>query len=124
MPTKYDPLVPYHIELNPENLAYVLSNAEETLLKATHNFEVSIELECRYRQAYYEKYNATFIALLRGAEKVGEKIVAQSVAEKTARAMCGQQYIDYENSQRRASVAEEKMNSIKKLLDQRSKLGG
>ena len=121
---KYDPLVPYHLELSPDNLAAVLGHAEEVLLKATHNFEVAVELECRYRQAYYEKYNACLLSLLSGAEKIGEKIVAQSVAEKTARAMCGSAYVDYENSINRAKVAEEKMNSIKKLLDQRIKLGG
>ena len=123
--SKYDPLVPYHIDLHTDAaLQYIISHADEVLIKATHNYECAVELECRSRQEYYEKYNACFLSLLSGAEKVGEKIVAQSVAEKTARAMCGQQYIDYENSQRRASVAEEKMNSIKKLLDQRSKLGG
>lgn len=121
---KYDPLVPYHLELNPDNLAFVLAHAEETLLKATHNYECYVELECRARQAYHEKYDACLLALLRGAEKIGEKVVAQSVAEKTAKAMCGQAYVDYENAIRRADVAEEKMNSIKKLLDQRIKLGG
>ena len=121
---KYDPLVPYHIELNPDNLAVVLSHAEEVLLKATHNYECAVELECRYREIYYKKYNASLLSLLSGAEKIGEKIVAQSVAEKTARAMCGQEYVDFENAIRHADVAEEKMNSIKKLLDQRIKLGG
>jgi len=112
------------LDLSPDKLHYVLANADETLLKATNNFEVAVELECRAREKYYEKFNSCFLAFLRGAEKLGEKIVAQSVAEKAAKAVCGQEFVEYENAQRRAEVAEEKMNSIKKLLDQRTKLGG
>ena len=122
---KYDPLVPFHIDIQAENaLAYIINHADEVLLKATHNYEVAVELECRAREKYYEKYNQVLLALIKGAEKIGEKVVAQSVADKTAKALCSVEFIDYENSIRKSSVAEEKMNSIKKLLDQRTKLGG
>ncbi len=115
----------YKIDLSTkEGLQAVMARAEDTLLMATHNYEQAIEEEKRAREMYVDKFSTEFILLLSGVHKIGEKSTPASVCEKTARAICSNEYITYENSLRESKKREEVMNSIKKLLDQRTRLGG
>lgn len=121
----YDPLKPYTMTFEPEqNIEFIMVNAETALLKATHNYECSIELERRSRKRYYDKYHSVFLDLLSGKKMIGEKRVVQSILDKTAKALCNDEYVSYENAVRESKKNEEKMNSIKKLLDQRTRIGG
>ena len=120
----YDPLNPYTMNLDEEGIEEVMAHAETSLLKATHNFEVAVELERRARRKYYDKFHSTFLSLLSGEKEIGDKVIAQSVVEKTSRAISNDEYVDFENAIRNSKKNEEKMNSIKKLLDQRTRLGG
>ena len=102
----------------------VMANAEEILMKATYNFEEAVEQEKNAREIYIDGFSSVFLSLLSGEQKVGDKRVPPSVCEKTARALCSDSYYIYENACRESKKREEVMNSIKKLLDQRTRLGG
>lgn len=114
----------YKIDLSTkEGLQVVMARAEDTLLMATHNYEMAIEEEKQAREMYVDKFSTEFLSLLSG-KIIGDKKVPPSVVDKTAKALCSDEYVIYENALRESKKREEVMNSIKKLLDQRARLGG
>ncbi|KKL61351.1 hypothetical protein LCGC14_2196140 [marine sediment metagenome] len=115
----------YKIDLSTkEGLQAVMARAEDTLLMATHNYEMAIEEEKIARMIYIDGYSTVFLSVLSGDQKIGEKKVPPSVVDKATKALCKDSYHSYENSLRESKKREEVMNSIKKLLDQRTRLGG
>ena len=115
----------YKIDLSTKyGIQDVMARAEEYHLMATNNFEDAIEEEKQAREMYIDGFSTVFLQLLSGERNVGGKKVPASVCEKTARALCSDSYYIYENACRESKKREEVMNSIKKLLDQRTRLGG
>lgn len=106
------------------DLTTLIANADHHLMVTTEQYELAVEEEKVAREIYIDKYSTEFLSLLSGKKKVGDKTTPASVCEKTARALCSDEYIAYENSMRESKKREEVMNSIKKLLDQRTRLGG
>jgi len=128
----------HHIKMDYDNIQAIISNIDKALLTQTSNFEHYVEEEIKAREDYIAKsntykreYSKQFLLLLAGEETMDDKKVASTMCDKAAKAKTVELEVDLDiakgvldSMQARKRLEEEKMNSIKKLLDARRGLGG
>jgi len=122
----------YRIEFTEENLPKILAQIDRALTLQTNNYEYAMNNEIAKREAYYDarndylrEYHKTLLEIL------AKKEVAQTMSEKVAKARVSEHELkmniaegEYKSAISKSMVELEKMNSIKKLVDGRGKIGG
>jgi hypothetical protein len=128
-----------HIEFDRSNITNLLHNVEEMLVIQTGNLECMMKRENDRRKdeeaaqsAYDTAFHSTFLKIIHGSIKTAEeKKIPASVAKDVAKAMCDNEWKTLaiakgklESASAVVRVESEKVNTLKKLIDDRNRLGG
>ena len=122
----------YQIDFTAGNLPKILAQIDKVLTLQTNNYEYAMDNEIAKREEYYRirnDYLREYHKIL--LEILAKKEVAQTMAEKVAKARVSEYELkmniaegEYKSAISKSTIELEKMNSIKKLVDGRSKIGG
>ena len=128
-----------NIDFSRNNLENIFANIDIYLVIQTNNVECMMKREDEARwgkqraeSAYESAYHSTFLKMLHGSILTAEeKKFAQSVADKAAKAMCDNEWKDLaiakaklESASAVVRIQIEKMNTLKKVKEDRSRMGG
>lgn len=128
-----------HISFDEDSITNLLSRIEELMVVQTGNLECMMKREDdarkeveRAQAAYDTAFHSTFLRIIHGSIQTEEKKkIPASVAKDVAKAMCDDQWKDLaitkgklESATAVVRMEGEKVNVLKKLLDDRNRLGG
>jgi len=128
----------YKMDFTEENIPKIMANINDAIILQTNNIEYWIEKEIEAKDKYMEalanykkKYAQTLLKILAGEIKTNDKQVAQSIADKVAKAHCWEEEIQVditksqlESIHSRKDLEVEKLYTLKKLIEDRKTLGG